>query len=40
MLPLGGSETNSGYKGYGLGMAVELLCGVLGGSAIAHNVRQ
>ena len=39
MLPLGGEELNSGYKGYGLGMFVEIITGVLSGSAVAHNVR-
>ena len=39
LLPLGGEEVNSGYKGYGLGMFVELITGMLSGSAIAHNVR-
>lgn len=31
LMPLGGSELNSGYKGYGLGMLVEVLCGILSG---------
>jgi L-2-hydroxycarboxylate dehydrogenase (NAD+) len=32
LLPLGGAgETTSGYKGYGLGVAVEILCNLLGG---------
>ena len=39
MLPLGGEEINSGYKGYGLGMFVELITGLLSGSAVAHDVR-
>lgn len=39
LLPLGGEEINSGYKGYGLGMFVELLTGLLSGSDVAHNVR-
>lgn len=30
--PLGGSEINSGYKGYGLGAMVEILCGISAGS--------
>ncbi|XP_012946979.1 ureidoglycolate dehydrogenase (NAD(+)) [Aplysia californica] len=30
--PLGGKEETSGYKGFGLGMMVELFCGVLSGS--------
>ena len=39
MLPLGGQELNSGYKGYGLGMAVELFCGLMAGAAFADNIR-
>lgn len=31
LLPLGGAEENSGYKGSGLAMMVELFCGILGG---------
>jgi len=31
-MPLGGGEINSGYKGYGLAVAVELFCGILGGT--------
>eukprot|EP01103_Thecamoeba_quadrilineata_P011113 TRINITY_DN2584_c0_g1_i1.p1 TRINITY_DN2584_c0_g1~~TRINITY_DN2584_c0_g1_i1.p1 ORF type:complete len:201 (-),score=46.05 TRINITY_DN2584_c0_g1_i1:6-608(-) len=31
LTPLGGLEENAGYKGYGLALAVEVLCGVLGG---------
>lgn len=31
LLPLGGVEKNSGYKGSGLAMMVELFCGILGG---------
>lgn len=30
-MPLGGTELNSGYKGFGLGMLVEVLCGILAG---------
>lgn len=30
-MPLGGTEVNSGYKGYGLGMLVEIFCGILSG---------
>jgi LDH2 family malate/lactate/ureidoglycolate dehydrogenase len=33
MLPLGGVAETSGYKGYGLGAAMEMLTGVLGGGA-------
>ncbi|CAH2002820.1 unnamed protein product [Acanthoscelides obtectus] len=32
LMPLGGTELNSGYKGFGLGMFVEILCGILSGS--------
>lgn len=39
-MPLGGEEINSGYKGYGLGMFVELLCGLTSGSMYAHKVRR
>lgn len=40
LMPLGGSELTSGYKGYGLAMLVEILCGVLAGSAYGPNIRQ
>lgn len=40
MLPLGGSEETSGYKGYGLAMMVEVLCGILGGSSYSTNIRR
>ncbi|XP_066259530.1 uncharacterized oxidoreductase YjmC-like [Euwallacea similis] len=40
LMPLGGSEVNSGYKGYGLGMFVEILCGVLSGSAYGPHIRR
>ena len=30
-MPLGGTEMNSGYKGYGLAMLVEIFSGVLSG---------
>lgn len=34
LLPLGGvGEVHSGYKGYGLGVAVEIMCNLLGGYA-------
>jgi len=33
MLPLGGTPTFGGYKGFGLGVLVEILCGVLSGSS-------
>ena len=30
-LPLGGAEETGGYKGYGLALMVEILCGVMSG---------
>jgi len=39
LLPLGGLETTGGYKGYGLGMMVEVLCGILGGAHYGPNIR-
>ncbi|XP_053380813.1 uncharacterized oxidoreductase YjmC-like [Mercenaria mercenaria] len=38
MLPLGGAENTSGYKGYGLAMMVEIFCGILSGSNYGHNI--
>lgn len=38
MLPLGGPAETSGYKGYGLAAAVDLLTGVLGGGAFGLSV--
>lgn len=40
LLPLGGEEKNSGYKGYGLATMVEVLCGVLSGSEFGPNIRK
>lgn len=40
LMPLGGEERNSGYKGYGLGLMVEVLCGILSGSHFGPNIRQ
>jgi len=39
LMPLGGVEHNSGYKGYGLGLMVEILCGILAGSHFGPNIR-
>ncbi|XP_012275543.1 uncharacterized protein LOC105697099 [Orussus abietinus] len=39
LMPLGGAEENSGYKGFGLALLVEVLCGVLGGSSYGPNIR-
>ncbi len=33
MLPLGGTPTLGSYKGFGLGVLVDILCGVLSGSS-------
>ncbi len=38
LLPLGGPEYLRGYKGYGLAMLVDILSGVLSGSAFGKNV--
>ncbi|XP_008195569.2 uncharacterized oxidoreductase YjmC [Tribolium castaneum] len=40
LMPLGGSEINSGYKGYGLAALVEIFSGMLGGSAYGPNIRK
>ena len=39
-MPLGGEEMNSGYKGYGLGMVVELLTGIMAGGQSAYKIRK
>lgn len=36
--PLGGGEATAGYKGYGLALAIDLITGVLTGSAYGPNV--
>lgn len=38
LLPLGGQEEQSGYKGMGLAMMIEIFCGILGG--INKNVKK
>jgi len=38
LTPLGGSEETAGYKGYGLAMGVDILCGVLAGSNFGTQV--
>ncbi|CAG0898130.1 unnamed protein product [Darwinula stevensoni] len=40
LMPLGGAELHSGYKGYGLGLMVELFCGILAGGSYGPNVRK
>ncbi|GFO19291.1 malate dehydrogenase [Plakobranchus ocellatus] len=39
LMPLGGTEECSGYKGYGLAMMVEIFCGILGGADFGPNIR-
>ncbi|KAG5890481.1 hypothetical protein JTB14_013423 [Gonioctena quinquepunctata] len=39
LMPLGGQEVHSTYKGFGLGMLVEIFCGMLAGSSYGPNVR-
>ena len=39
-MPLGGEEINSGYKGYGLAMMVELMTGLMSGGEVAHHIRK
>lgn len=38
LTPLGGAAETAGYKGYGLGSLVEILCGVLSGAAVGPDV--
>ncbi|KAH9515408.1 hypothetical protein Btru_014379 [Bulinus truncatus] len=40
LMPLGGTEECSGYKGYGLSMMVEVFCGVLAGAHFGSNIRK
>jgi LDH2 family malate/lactate/ureidoglycolate dehydrogenase len=40
LLPLGGSRESGSHKGYGLGILVEILCGVLSGTVTALNANQ
>ncbi|CAG9767933.1 unnamed protein product [Ceutorhynchus assimilis] len=40
LTPLGGSEMHSGYKGYGLGMFVEILSGILAGADYGNYIRK
>lgn len=39
LFPLGGEEETAGYKGYGLGMLVEVLTAVLSGAAVGPAVQ-
>ncbi|HYA30788.1 MAG TPA: Ldh family oxidoreductase [Acidobacteriota bacterium] len=40
LLPLGGTRESGSHKGYGLGILVEILCGVLTGTVTALNPNQ
>ncbi len=40
LLPLGGTRESGSHKGYGLGILVEILCGVLSGTIAALNAVQ
>jgi len=40
LLPLGGSELSSGYKGYGLAVLTEIMCGILAGAEYGPNIRR
>ncbi|KAH8295782.1 hypothetical protein KR018_008765, partial [Drosophila ironensis] len=40
LMPLGGSELTSGYKGYGLGAMVDVLTGVMAGANYSTKVRK
>ncbi len=39
LYPLGGAEETAGYKGYGLGMFIELVTAVLSGAAVGPSVQ-
>lgn len=39
LLPLGGSEETGGYKGYGLAIMVEILCGILSNASYGPFIR-
>ncbi|XP_069018761.1 uncharacterized oxidoreductase YjmC-like isoform X1 [Embiotoca jacksoni] len=39
LVPIGGSEATGGYKGYGLGMMVEVFCGILAGARYSKHIR-
>ncbi|CAG9530275.1 unnamed protein product [Cercopithifilaria johnstoni] len=40
LLPLGGTESTGGYKGYGLGALVEIICSILGDAQWGPHVRK
>lgn len=39
LVPIGGCEATGGYKGYGLGMMVEVFCGILAGAEYSKHIR-
>ncbi|XP_066557161.1 uncharacterized oxidoreductase YjmC isoform X2 [Amia ocellicauda] len=39
LVPIGGCEATGGYKGFGLGMMVEVFCGMLAGSQYSRHIR-
>ncbi|XP_046890192.1 uncharacterized oxidoreductase YjmC-like isoform X2 [Hypomesus transpacificus] len=39
LVPIGGGEVTGGYKGFGLGMMVEVFCGMLAGSQYSRYIR-
>jgi L-2-hydroxycarboxylate dehydrogenase (NAD+) len=39
ILPLGGAPESGGYKGYGLSVMIDILCGVLSGSSFVGELR-
>ncbi|CAN9499081.1 unnamed protein product [Ophioblennius macclurei] len=39
LVPIGGSEATGSYKGYGLGMMVEVFCGILAGAHYSKHIR-
>ncbi|XP_023303266.2 uncharacterized oxidoreductase YjmC-like [Lucilia cuprina] len=40
LMPLGGAEINSGYKGYGLAALVDILSGVMAGASYSTKLRK
>lgn len=40
LMPVGGAELTSGYKGYGLCQLVEVFCGVLAGAQYGPHIRK
>lgn len=40
LYPIGGDELHSGFKGFGLAMLVEILCGILADANYGHKIRK